>query len=89
LFICFRDPVDDLVIRTISSQLRFRAINGQSYLNWCFEALSKYYPRWDYPYIVIDGSSQATANWFRVKSKIFPENGIIEPICFVPNPNAK
>lgn len=86
-----RDPVDDLVVRTISSQLKFRAVNGQSFLNWCFDAIMEYFPNWNYPYIIIDGNPQTKNHWFRIRSKIFPENETkpAEPLCLVKNPRCK
>lgn len=89
IFIVFRDPVDDLVVRTISSQLKFRSINGQAFLNWCFEALAKYFPDWNYPYIVIDGNPQTKSDWFRIRSRIFKEDGDSIPLCLIQNTHCK
>jgi len=87
--VLFCDPVDDLLLRTISSQLKFPSIKGKSFLVACFDALAAYYPDWQYPYVVIDGCQISAANWFRVKSMIFPEPGKKFIACLLTNPKAR
>lgn len=84
--VIFKDPLDDLVVRTISSQLMYRSKNGQSFLNWCFEALSTYFPNWSHPYLIIDGNSKNPSHWSRIRTKIFPENDESFPLCLLKNP---
>jgi hypothetical protein len=81
--------MDDGVLRSVSSQLSysFRSKNG-SFLNSCFDAINSYFPDWHYPYLVVDaGMREGTSDWSRIRSKIFPENGNLRVLCFVPHLN--
>lgn len=89
--VIFNDPVDDLNIRTISSQLKWRCTgNGGSFLSNSMEYLVTYYPEDDYHYLLVDCSTQSGMKQIRCRSKIFPmEDGKIRPLCFFPNPDYK
>lgn len=89
--ILFRDPVDDLQMRTISSQLKWKLKGGcGSFLTNCMDYLVKNYPDDIYPYILVDGAVHTGMKELRCRSNIFPmDDGKIRPICFMPNPKFK
>lgn len=78
------------MLRTISSQLSIKCKGSKHILNLCFDALAKYNGDNGYNYLVLDGHSSKTINWTRIRSNIFPQqNGKIEPIIFVSNPQCQ
>lgn len=85
--------MDDLVVRTISSQLSIKANGGRSFLNLCFDSLETYFDDERYMYILIDCHTQTSNRWFRVRSKIFPDDkdefGKCYELCFLPNKRMK
>lgn len=48
-----------------------------------------YFPQEKFPYILVDGHPMTTSNFMRVRSHIFPQNGILMPIIFFPNPHSQ
>lgn len=80
--------MDDIVLRTISSQLSMKAPGGRSFLNLCFDALETYFDDERFNYIIIDCHTQTSNRWFRVRSKIFEDDTKYE-LCFLPNKRVK
>jgi hypothetical protein len=82
----FKNPVDEQTLRNVSSQLTVKTPN---FLNACFRNLDYYYKKDNYKYILVDGHPSSSMPDFRVRSRIFPGEGLdgrINPVAFLENP---
>lgn len=89
--VIFNDPTSDQVIRSISSQLKYKTANtGASFLGHCFETYKNYFPQNKHPYLVIDSDYGSGNDETRIRTDIFPKDDVslkIEPIVFYRNYN--
>lgn len=86
--ILLKAPMNDHTLRILAGQLGLKTKNGKNVLILAFQALQKFYPQWEYPYILLDSHQQTGFEWMRIRSRIFPDNelnGQIVPMCFIPS----
>lgn len=89
--VIFHDPTSDQVVRSISSQMKYKTVNtGSSFLGHCFETYKNYFPFNKHPYLVIDSDYESGNDESRIRTDIFPKDDEtlkIEPIVFYRNCN--